>query len=151
MRRPLSRKLPLLALALALPALATIWTRSSNVVKVTKGMRTAIPNATYATREWSLAVTSLEVQEGATAGDTVSPRWLFYYKNTDAEQHFVAITVQCQDAQRHDRSRFNYTATLQPNSKEEGSFEIVSKIRAEEWRATIYAKVTIDFLSTPSG
>jgi hypothetical protein len=151
MRRPLSRALPLLALALALPALATIWTRSSNIVKVVRGSRVPIPNATYVTREWNLAITGLEVQEGAAAGDLVTPKWLFFYRNTDGEQHFVAITVQCQDAQRRDRSRFTYTATLAPNTKDEGAIEIVSKIHADEWRTTQFAKVTIDFLSSPAG
>lgn len=140
-----------LAVLVALPALATIWTRSTSVVKLNRGSRTPLANATYATREWSVAITGFEAVEGAASGDVVSPKWLFFYRNTDAEAHFVAITVQCQDAARKDRSRFAYTATLQPNIKDEASFDIVSKLRADDWRSTQYVKVTIDFVSSPTG
>jgi hypothetical protein len=135
----------------ALPVLATIWTRSSSVVKVSRSARTPLPNVAYSTREWNIAITSFEVQEWMASGDVISPRWIFYYKNTDAEAHYVAITVQCQDAQRRDRTRFGYTATLQPNVKDEASIEIVSKLKSQDWRSTIFARVTVDFLSSPSG
>lgn len=150
--KPLVRtRLALLVLLLALPATAAIWTRSSNVVKLNRGGRTPLPNALYAARDWNAAVTGFEVKDAPPAGDMVTPRWHFYYRNTDAEAHYVAITVQCQDSQRRDRMRFSYTATLQPKQEEEAAVEIVSKLRADEWRATVFAKITIDFLSSPTG
>ncbi len=121
------------------------------MARVAAGSRTPLPNATYVQRDWNTAVVAFEVKEGPQTGDMVSPKWFFYYRNTDAEVHYVAITVQCQDAQRRDRSRFNYTATLKPNVKDEAAFEITSKLRADDWRATNYARITVDFLSSPAG
>jgi len=135
----------------ALPALATIWTRSMAVVKVPRGARIPLPNVSYSTRDWSEALTAFEVLEGAAAGEMVSPKWLFHYRNTDSSVHYVAITVQCQDAQRRDRAKFSYTAALAPNVKDEATVEIVSRLRAEDWRETSFARITVDFVSSPGG
>ena len=48
---------------LSLPALATIWTRSTAIVKVNRGSRTALPNVMYTTREWNVAISGFEVLE----------------------------------------------------------------------------------------
>lgn len=142
----------LLVLSGALPVLGTIWTRSTNIMKVPRGTREVLPNTAYFTRDWNVAVTAVEVKDDpAPTADMSQPRWVFYYKNTDSEPHYVSITVLCQDIQRKDRARFSYTATLVPNRKEDFPLEISSKIRTPDWKQTVIVKITVDFLSTPSG
>lgn len=142
----------LLALAATLPLAGTIWTRSTNVIKIPRGAKETLPNTAYITREWNVVVTGVEVRDDpAPAGEQCLPRWTFYYKNTDSQPHYVAITVQCQDIHRKDRARFTYNATLAPDHKEEFGLEIASKVKVDDWKQTLFVKVTVDFLSTPSG
>lgn len=137
---------------LAFPLFATVWTRSTNLVKIPRGIKQPLPNALYSTREWNLVISSVEVrEEGTGTGELVTPKWLFYYKNSDHERHYALITVQCQDTARKDRARFSYTATLLADQKEEASIEIVSKVRGEDWKNASYARITVDFVSTPGG
>jgi hypothetical protein len=141
----------LLALLAGLPLAGTIWTRSANLIKIPRGVKIPFPNATYSTRDWSVVISSVEVREDSSSGESVSPKWLFYYKNTDHDPHYVLINVQCQDVSRRDRARFSYTATLLADQKEEAPIEILSKTRTEDWKNASFARITIDFLSTPSG
>ncbi|MEO6324860.1 MAG: hypothetical protein ABIT01_13350 [Thermoanaerobaculia bacterium] len=138
-------------LLVGLPLTGTIWTRSANLIKIPRGVKLPFPNATYSTRDWNLAISSVEVREDSSKGDSVAPKWLFYYKNTDHENHYVLITVQCQDVSRKDRARFSYTATLLADQKDETPIEILSKTKTDDWKNASFARITIDFLSTPNG
>ncbi len=142
----------LLALATAFPVLGTIWTRATNVIKVPRGTRENLPNTAYATREWSTAITSVEVHDDSPlAGDTCLPRWTFFYKNTDSQPHYVTITVLCQDIHRNERARFSYNATLGPDHKEDFGLDVAAKVKCDAWKQTMLVKITVDFLSTPNG
>lgn len=131
---------------------ATIWTRGTNIIKLPKGSKEALPNTAYITREWSVSVSSVEVREDPSPGpDNSAPVWTFLYKNTDGAPHYVAITVQCQDLARHDLLKFSSIATLAPNHKDDFPLEITSKVRTSDWKRTMFVRVTVDFLSGPTG
>jgi hypothetical protein len=133
------------------PLWGTIWTRSTNLIKIPRGIKLPLPNATYSTRDWNLSIFSIEVKEDPSpSADSVAPKWLFTYKNSDHENHYVLITVQCEDVGRKHKTHFSYTATLLPDQKE-APIEIFSRTRNDDWRSSIFARVTIDFLSTPTG
>jgi hypothetical protein len=143
------KRLALVLLA-ATPALATIWTRSTHLVKIPRHEKEPLAHAAYTTRGWSVSVTSASVVEEARGPESVGLRWLFDYSNTDAEPHYVAVTVQYQDAQRRERGRVSSKATLPPTRKGDGRFEVATK-RPDEWREVVFARITIDFLSGPDG
>src|SRR5262249_48667593 len=141
-----------LALAVTFPLAGTIWTRSSNIIKLPRGSHETLPNTSYATRDWSIALTSVEVRDDpAPSGGSCLPEWTFFYKNTHSPPHYVTMTVQCQDLQRKERARFSYNATLQGDHKEEFGLEIATKVKCDDWKQTIFVKVTVDFLSGPTG
>lgn len=142
----------LLVFAATLPLFGTIWTRGTNIVKVPKGGKEPLPNTAYVTRDWTVSVSSIEVRDDAgTSSDTATAVWTFLYKNTDSAPHYVSITVQCQDLARRDLLKFTSIATLGPNHKDDFPLEITSKVRAAEWKRTMFVRVTVDFLSTPTG
>jgi len=141
-----------LALLLAGPLLATIWARRSLSVKVPKGGRVELENASYASREWAVSLKALEVKADSRPVNGTAPTvWVFYYTNTDAEPHYVSVSVRCLDAKHVERSRFEAAATLQPGHPDGAAFEVVARMPEDDWRASTSAKVVVDFLSTPKG
>jgi hypothetical protein len=142
-----------LALLLAAaPLAATVWTRSNLPVRIPKGTKVALDGASYATRDWSVALTALEVRDGARSADGVlATSWLFHYTNTDREPHFVSVTVRCLDNHRKERTRFTAKSTLQANRPDGATLEIQARIPEAEWKASVVARVVIDFLSSPEG
>lgn len=143
---------PILLLLGALPLAGTIWTRSTNIIKLPLGAREALPNTLYTARDWSLAITAVEVRDDpAPTADQSQPLWIFYFKNTDSEPHYVSITVQCQDFSRKENGRFTFKATLAPNHKDEFPLGVSAKIRTSDWKRTTFARITVDFLSGPTG
>jgi hypothetical protein len=142
-----------LALLLAAaPLAATVWTRSNLQVRIPKGTRVELDGASYATRDWSVSMTALEVKDGSRSADgVVTTSWVFSYTNTDREHHFVSVTVRCLDNQRKERMRFTAKATLQANRPDGATLEIQARIPEAEWKSSVIARVVIDFLSSPEG
>jgi hypothetical protein len=142
-----------LALLLATaPLSATVWTRSTLQVKIPKGSRVELDGASYAARDWSASMTALEVVGGARSAEgVVATSWFFHYTNTDREPHFVSMTVRCLDNQRKERMRFTAKATLQANRSDGAKVEIQARIPEAEWKSSVFARVVIDFLSSPEG
>lgn len=142
----------LLALLLGAPLLATVWSRRNLSVKVPRGGTVELENASYASREWTVSLRALEVKTPARpVNGTVTAVWVFHYTNTDSEPHYVAVTVRCLDAKRQERNHFTAIATLQPDQPDGATFEIAAKLPENDWSLTIWAKVVVDFLSTPQG
>jgi hypothetical protein len=140
------------ALGLALPLPATVWTRANVTVRVARGERVPIENASYTGRDWSVSLTAIEVREGARAAQgTVVVSWVFHYTNTDKEPHYVALNVRCLDARRTEGSRFSATAVLQADRPGGATVEVGAKMAEEDWKKTAWAKVIVDFLSGPQG
>lgn len=145
----------LLALALATaasPVPAAVWTRSVNVVPIPRGSKQEFKNASYFTRDWTVAVTSVSVKDDATAaGSVVAPVWIFNYRNTDREAHYVAISVECRDPRHQPTVRYKAVARLEPDRKDDTPLEVVLKVPSDDWKRSAFSKVTIDFLSGPDG
>lgn len=144
----------LLALLLAAPLLATVWTRASIRARIAKGGRVALEDASYAGRDWNAALTALEVKQVAdrTAGaGMVATTWTFHYTNSDREPHYVALNVSCLDAAGRERFRFKATATLLAERAGGGTVEVGVKMREGDWSSTSVAKIVADFLSSPEG
>ena len=141
-----------LALLLATPLFATVWTRSNVVIRIPKGGRVDLENASYAARDWSVALTALEVrEEGRTAEGNVTTVWVFHYTNTDKQPHYASVRVQCLDLKRNERSRFDATLTLDADSPTGATVEIKAKLQESNWSASALARVVVDFLSTKEG
>lgn len=142
----------LLALLVATPLLATVWTRSNLTVRIPKGGRVELENASYAARDWSVALTSLEVRQGPRpVQGTVTATWSFHYTNTDKFPHYVLLTVKCLDGKRSERARFTARATLLADQPNGARVEIEAKIREEDWNQSTSARIVVDFLSSPEG
>lgn len=142
----------LLALLMATPLLATVWTRSTLTVKIPKGGRVELENASYAARDWSVALTAVEVREDSrSAQGVMAATWSFRYTNTDKEPHHVLVTVKCLDAKRVEKARFAAKATLQADKPDGASVDVVAKLRENDWKGSAWAKIVIDFLSSPEG
>lgn len=136
----------------ALPLGATVWSRSTAQVRLQKGSKAVLDGASYATRDWSVSVTALEVKDGARNPEgLVTTSWVFHYANTDGEPHYVSVTVRCLDAQRKERARFTAKSTLQAGRPDGATFEIQARIPEAEWKSTAVARIVIDFLSSPEG
>ncbi len=140
-----------LSLAVAAPVFATVWTRSNVDVRIPKGGRAAIENASYSGRDWSVALTGLEVKEEGRTADSVTLVWTFSYTNTDKEAHYVALAVRCLDSTRNERSRFAAKATLQAETSAGERVEIRVKSREADWRNSVWARIVVDFLSSAEG
>ena len=142
-----------LALLLASPLLATVWNRSKAVFQLPKGSgRVEIANASYAARDWSVALKALEIKEvSRPVGGSVTVVWVFHYTNTDKEPHYAALGVQCLDARRAERARFEAKVTLEANRPDGGTVEVSARLQQETWAASSSARVVIDFLSTKEG
>lgn len=142
----------LLALLVASPLPATVWTRSNLTIRIPKGSRAQLENVSYSARDWTVALTAVEVREDARpAQGTVTAVWVFHYTNTDKEPHYVALSVKCLDAKRNERTRFATTATLQADRPNGGHVEILARTREDDWNLSAWAKVVVDFLSSPEG
>ena len=61
----------LLALLLASPLLATVWTRASTRTRIAKGGSVPLEDVSYAGRDWSAAITAV-IRPVATAVITTS-------------------------------------------------------------------------------
>jgi len=140
------------ALLLAAPLTATVWTRSTCLIRIPKGGQVELENASYAARDWNVALKTLEVKEepGAEAGAVVTV-WVFHYTNTDTAPHYVTFNVRCLDAARNERTRFAAKATLQGSRPNGDRVEVRAKVREGEWTTSSWAKVLVDFLSSPEG
>ena len=142
----------LLALLLGSPLLATVWSRRNLSVKVPRGGSVELENASYASREWTVSLKALEVKTPSRAvNGVVTAVWLFHYTNTDKEPHYVSVTVRCLDGRRQERTHFTAIATLQPDQPDGATFEISAKMQENDWSLTTWAKIVVDFLSTPKG
>ena len=107
-----------------------------------------LAHAAYTTRDWSLTMTAASLVEEPEPPDSVRVRWLFHYRNSDSQPHYVAITVKYQNAQKKDIAFFTNKGTLEPTLKDqEARLELQAKSRLADWREAVYAKITIDFLS----
>lgn len=135
----------------ALPAAAAVWTRSVSLLPIPRGSKQEIKNATYFTRDWSVSVTSVTVRDDVAGGGQVSPVWIFSYRNTDREPHFVSILVECQDPRRQPTTRYKAIGRLEANRKDDGTLEIILKAPSDDWKRSAFSKITIDFLSGPEG
>lgn len=142
----------LLALGVAAPVLATVWTRATVRTRVAKGGSVAIDDVSYAGRDWNAALTALEVRQTGSAGvGNVATTWTFRYTNTDREPHYVALAVACLDSGGRERFRFKANATLLADRPGGGTIDVGVKMREGDWSATAVAKVVVDFLSSPEG
>jgi len=141
-----------LLLLLAVPVGATVWTRSTLTFLIPKGGKVALEDASYATRDWSVALTALEVKTAPRAeGGLLKTTWTFHYRNTDREPHYIALNVRCLDARRMERARFTATAVLQADQPGGATTDVVARVREEQWSVAPWAKVVVDFLSGPEG
>ena len=144
----------LLALLLASPLLATVWTRASTRTRIAKGGSVPLEDVSYAGRDWSAAITALEVRQLAdrTGGaGVVATTWTFRYTNSDREPHYVSMNVACLDAGGRERFRFKAVLTLLADRPGGGSVDVNAKMREADWNPTSVAKVVADFLSGPEG
>lgn len=141
------------ALLLAAPLTATVWTRSNVVVQIPKGAgRIGVTNATYAARDWNVAMTALEVKGTSRPVEgNVTVVWVLHYTNTDGEPHYAALSFRCLDARRAERARFETTVTLEANRPGGGTVEISATVREDAWKASSTARIVVDFLSTKEG
>lgn len=153
--RPAGARVAVAAVAFLLaaaPLAATVWTRSNLQVRIPKGTRVELDGASYATRDWSVSMKALEVQDGSRSADgTIMTSWVFHYTNTDREHHFASVTVRCLDNQRKERMRFTAKTTLQASRPDGATLEVQARIPEAEWKASVIARVVIDFLSSPEG
>ncbi len=141
-----------IAVLSASPTFATIWTRASVQIKIPKESHAAIQDASYFGRDWSIALTGLEVrEEGRPGAGLVSVVWTFRYTNTDKEPHFAAVTVRCLDSKRRERARFNGNLVLQADARTEEKLEVRVKLDEAAWQASTVGRIVIDFLSGPNG
>lgn len=141
-----------LALLLAAPVAATVWTRSSLSVRIPKGGRVALENASYATRDWTVALTALEVRtDPRPVNGIVTTVWVFHYTNSDRDPHHVALSVRCLDARRAERTRFNAKATLLSDQPDGAWLEVKAMMAEGDWNQSSWAKVVVDFLSSAEG
>ncbi|MDL1950814.1 hypothetical protein FBQ97_13510 [Acidobacteria bacterium ACD] len=141
-----------LALLVATPLLATVWTRANLTVRIPKGGRVELENASYRARDWSVALTALEVREESRPSmGSVTTVWTFHYTNTDKEPHHVTLKVRCLDAKRGERSSFSAQAVLQADRPDGAKLEISAKMREGDWNISAWARVVVDFLSGPEG
>lgn len=142
----------LLALLVGSPLLATVWSRRNLSVKVPRTGTVELENASYASREWTVSLKALEVKTPTRpVNGTVTAVWVLHYTNTDSEPHYVSVTVRCLDAKRQERNHFTAIATLQPDQPDGATFDIAAKMQESDWKVTTWAKVVVDFLSTPQG
>lgn len=141
-----------LALLVAAPLLATVWTRANLTVRIPKGGRVDLENASYRARDWSVALTALEVREESRPSmGVLTTVWTFHYTNTDKEPHHVALKVRCLDVKRGERSSFSAQAVLQADRPDGGKLEISAKMREDDWAVSAWTRVVVDFLSGPEG
>ena len=143
-----------LALLLALPLLATVWTRTTFRTRLPKGGSVVLEDLSYAGRDWNAALTALEVKQAsghATTKGEVTTTWTFHYTNSDREPHYVGLTVACLDTRGQERSRFKATVTLLANHPGGATVDVPVKLREADWNMATGAKVVADFLSGPEG
>lgn len=140
-----------LSLAVASPVVATVWTRSNVELRIPKGSRAAIENASYSGRDWSAALTGLEVREEDRSPEGVTVVWTFLYTNTDKEAHYVALTIRCLDPARVERVRFAAKATLQASTSAPDKVEVRARMRDADWRVSHWARIVVDFVSSAQG
>lgn len=123
------------------------------MVQIPKGARRMeVPNASYAARDWSVAVKAIELKETSRpVQGAVTVVWVIHYTNTDSQPHYAALSIRCLDARRAERARFDTTVTLEANRAGGGTVEISSSVREGEWKASSLARVVVDFLSSKEG
>ena len=120
--------------------------------RIPKGGRVALENASYAGRDWSVALTALEVKEDSRpVAGVVTTVWTFQYTNTDREPHYIALKVRCLDARRNEQTRFMVKATLLGDRPNGDRVEIRAGVRESDWQLSAWANLVVDFLSTPEG
>jgi hypothetical protein len=144
----------LLAVSLAAPLLATVWTRTTFRTRLPKGGSVALEDLSYAGRDWNAALTALEVRQvsgRSTGSSEIATTWTFRYTNTDREPHYVGLTVSCLDTRGQERSRFKATITLLADRPGGATVDVPVKLREPDWNVATVAKVVADFLSGPEG
>lgn len=143
-----------LALLLAAPLAATVWTRANVQVRIPKSGRAGLENVSYSGRDWSAALTAFEVRQAAGrggGGDEVSTLWTFHYTNSDREAHYVGLTVRCLDAQRREVASFKAVLTLLADRPSGAAVEQTVRIPENAWSRATVARIVADFLSGPEG
>ena len=155
-RRPSARAAAGVAVALALttPLLAaTVWTRANATGRMPKGSRVPLEDVSYAARDWSAALTAVEVRSAAGRADgsgEVATTWTFHYTNTDKAPHYVALAIRCLDGQRKERSSFKVLAVLLADQPGGAKVDLTVRMREADWDQAAWAKVVADFLSGPA-
>lgn len=155
-RPPLLAKLGAAAVALlvAAPVAATVWSRSSETTRLPKGGRAELTDITYHARDWNASITALEVKAApappGSRGEAASV-WTFHYTNSDHEPHYVLVNVRCLDGQRQERAGFKATLTLLADKASGARADVTFRAREADWQASTTVKVVADFLSGPEG
>lgn len=142
------------ALLVASPLAATVWSRSSETTRLPKGGRAELSDLSYHARDWNASITALEVKSvPAPPGsrDDAASLWTFHYTNSDHEPHYVLVNVRCLDDLRKERAGFKVTLSLLADKPSGGKAEVTFKAREADWRASTTVKVVVDFLSGPEG
>jgi hypothetical protein len=152
-RRSTSRIALLVVLAtLASSAAATIWTRSTSFVPIKIGEVVPLKNAAYSTRDWTVSVRNVEAQQNPSPGPgLVSTTWAFGMANTDAEPHYVQVTIHYLDAQRRPRVNFTHRFKIDGGQKDDDRRGFEARCTTTQWQGLANARISIDFLSTPEG
>ena len=142
------------ALALAAPLAATVWSRSTETVRLPKGGRAELGDILYTARDWSASITALEVRPTPAppgSRDEAASVWTFHYTNSAHEPRYVLVNVRCLDDLRKERAGFKVTLSLLADKPSGGKAEVTFKAREADWRASTTVKVVVDFLSGPEG
>lgn len=143
-----------LALLLAAPLAATVWTRANAMVRAPKAGRAQLEDMSYAGRDWTVALTAIEVRQapGTTKGrDEVASIWTVHYTNSDRDPHYVALTIRYLDSQRRERGSFKAVATLLSDQPDGAKVDLHLKMSEADWTQLAWVKVVADFLSGPEG
>lgn len=144
--------LSLVVFVLASPAVATIWTRSASVVPIRPGEILPLKNVAYGTRDWTVSVRTVEAQPMPAPGpDLVSVTWAFGMTNSDTEPHYVRISIQYLDAQKHTRASFAHDFRIEAGQTDSDRRGLEARCNQSQWRGVSFARITVDFLSTPKG
>lgn len=155
-RRPRLARLAAAALALAAaaPLAATVWSRSTETLRLPKGGRAELADVSYTARDWSASITALEVRSAplppGVRGEAATV-WTFHYTNSDHVPHHVLLSVRCLDGQRKERASFKAPLTLLADRPSGGKAEVAVRVRESDWQASTTVKVVADFVSGPEG
>jgi hypothetical protein len=137
---------------LASSGAATIWTRSTSIVPIRPGELLPLKNAVYGTRDWTVSVRNVEIRPMRAPGPGLaSVTWAFSIVNTDTEPHYVDIGINYLDVQRRSRVAFSHRFRIEAGETDTERHGFEARCDATQWQGTAYARIVVDFLSTPEG